>query len=66
MSEEQLKETISLLRSGKLKQAGKNARTFAAKHFDWSMAFDRMTSYYAEILSTGGEGLADEPRRWTP
>ena len=59
-------QTISLLASGRLKEAGENARAFAARHFDWSMAFDRMTGYYAELIEAKGKTLPDAPRRWDP
>jgi len=61
------RQTNLLLGSGRLHQAGQNARSFAARHFDWSTAFDRMVGYYDEILTAGGpDALPAEPRRWTP
>lgn len=58
--------TNALLDSGRIFEMGAAARAFAAAHFDWTTAFDRMVGFYEEIVDRGGVALPDLPRRWTP
>ncbi len=58
-------QTISLLDSGHLGQAGRNAHTFANTHFNWDAAFDRMVAHYKEIADASSpQDLPPAPRRW--
>ncbi|MEL6181873.1 MAG: glycosyltransferase [Myxococcota bacterium] len=60
-------ETIAFLSSQRLEQCGLNARSFAARHFNWTRAFDRMMDFYQTIHDAGSaERLSPEPRRWLP
>ena len=60
-------QTIAFLSSDRLHPAGEAARDFAARHFNWTRAFDRMMGFYQLIHDAGGpERLDAAPRRWFP
>jgi hypothetical protein len=58
---------MELLRSGRLAQAGQNGHRFAPPYLSWTSAFDRMVTFYEELVATEeSETLDPRPRRWRP
>lgn len=44
--------TFALLGSGRLAEAGRNGHRYAAQHFSWTAAFDRMVDVYHDLVAS--------------
>lgn len=61
-----LDTTVSFMSSPGRIEAGKRARAYAQKNFDWNVVFDRQLDYYLKIheYSTKNQRISPEPKGW--